>query len=59
MDADDLSRYFDHGVETDFDLFTGADGAWSNVRPVLIDVELLIVGLGGSSSSSMTPKKTT
>lgn len=59
MDADDLSRYFDHGVETEFDLLIGEDGSWRKVRPVLTDVELHIVGFGGSSSSSMTPKKTT
>ena len=47
VDADDLALHFDHGVETDFDLLIGADGAWSKVRPVLTDVEPHFVGLGG------------
>lgn len=47
VDPDSLSLHFDHGVETDFDLIVGADGAWSKVRPVLTDVKPQFVGLGG------------
>ena len=47
VDPGSLSLHFDHGVETDFDLIVGADGAWSKVRPVLTDVKPQFVGLGG------------
>ena len=47
VDANNLSLHFDHGVEADFDLLVGADGAWSKVRPVLTAVEPYFVGLGG------------
>ena len=47
VDPSTLSLHFDHGVETDFDLVVGADGAWSKVRPVLTDVKPQFVGLGG------------
>lgn len=44
---DDLSMHFDHGVEKDYDLIVGADGAWSKVRPVLSKVKPIYTGVGG------------
>lgn len=44
---DDLSMHFDHGMEKDYDLIVGADGAWSKVRPILSKVKPVYSGLGG------------
>lgn len=42
-----LSLHFDHGVESEFDLVVGADGAWSKVRPAVTEVRPYYAGLGG------------
>ncbi|MCJ1454369.1 hypothetical protein MMC28_004722 [Mycoblastus sanguinarius] len=47
IDHNDLSLHFDHGIETGFDLVVGADGAWSKVRPALIDTKPFYAGIGG------------
>lgn len=44
---DELSMHFDHGVEKDYDLIVGADGAWSKVRQILSKVKPVYSGLGG------------
>lgn len=46
---DDLSLHFDHGVEREYDLIVGADGAWSRVRPLLSPAQPVYCGLGGTS----------
>lgn len=45
----DLSLHFDHGVEREYDLIVGADGAWSKVRPLLSPAQPVHCGLGGTS----------
>ncbi|CAF9909298.1 MAG: hypothetical protein HETSPECPRED_008928 [Heterodermia speciosa] len=44
---EDLSLHFDHGIEKDFDLVVGADGAWSKVRPLLSKVQPYYTGVAG------------
>lgn len=39
--------YFDHGVETGFDLIVGADGGWSKIRSLLCDVKPVYSGISG------------
>ena len=46
---EDLSLHFDHGVEREYDLIVGADGAWSKVRPLLSPAQPVYCGLGGTS----------
>lgn len=46
---EDLSLHFDHGVEREYDLIVGADGAWSKVRPLLSPAQPVYCGLGGMS----------
>lgn len=41
------SLYFDHGVETGFDLVVGGDGAWSKVRSVLSSEKPYFSGVAG------------
>jgi len=43
----DHSLHFDHGVERDFDLIVGAEGAWSKVRQVLTQENPFYSGVGG------------
>ncbi|MCJ1230308.1 hypothetical protein MMC12_006980 [Toensbergia leucococca] len=45
--SEDLSLYFDHGVERGFDLVIGADGAWSKVRPLLTEETPIYSGISG------------
>lgn len=47
VDPEDLSLVFEHGVERGFDLVVGADGARSNVRPLLTNAKPLYSGVGG------------
>lgn len=47
IDPEDMSLHFDHGIEKDFDLIVGADGAWSKVRPLLTDAKPFYAGIGG------------
>ena len=42
---DKYDIYFTDGVERDFDLVVGADGAWSKVRPLLTDQQPLYSGI--------------
>ena len=44
---DDNSVRFEHGVEREFDLIVGADGAWSKVRPALSSAQPHYSGVGG------------
>ncbi|KAL8692144.1 MAG: hypothetical protein Q9218_002763 [Villophora microphyllina] len=45
--GEDRSLRFDHGLETGHDLIVGADGAWSEVRPLVSTVLPYNSGLGG------------
>lgn len=44
---DDHSLQFDHGIERDFDLIVGAEGAWSKVRQVITEEKPFYSGVGG------------
>lgn len=44
---EDLFLHFDHGVEREYDLIVGADGAWSKVRPLVSQARPIYSGIGG------------
>lgn len=44
---EDLLLHFDHGVEREYDLIVGADGAWSKVRPIVSLAQPIYSGIGG------------
>lgn len=46
---ENLSLHFDHGIEKEYDLIVGADGAWSIVRPLLSSAQPVYSGVGGMS----------
>ena len=55
VDEDNGSLVFEHGVECDFDLVVGADGAFSRVRKLLSDVRPFYSGIGGYTASISDP----
>jgi 2-polyprenyl-6-methoxyphenol hydroxylase-like FAD-dependent oxidoreductase len=52
-----VNLYFDHGVESGFDLVVGADGCWSKIRPLLSDSTPYYSGISGYQWSLPNAKK--
>ena len=55
--GEDGTLHFEHGTESGFGLVVGADGAWSKIRPVLVDVKPYYAGIGGFCFQISEPER--